>query len=1439
MKKLFTLTLICLTGLFAWSQSDSTGKPTYNKRYSDYDNVSPWFFGLNVGATWHSTDVKNKLDYGFGATIGRTFLYKPGSPVTIDARLRYLRAYVTGQDYDTTSAVQYNPALNGTNYGDINYQTNPGFGVNNFQTDLHRASAELVLHYNKLREQKGIDLYAFGGVGLTFSKTLGDIKNGDSVQYDYGSLPNYDKETIDGLLDKSYESPLDGSSSKHSMRFMPSLGIGIGYQINPRFSLGLEHKTTFTGYDLFDGTNRDRTDFSVSGNKDIYHYTSFYLRFNFKQLKPRNIGSTNNNTNNITDPVENTTPITNTNTRRPPVVEIYDPGTSPYRTTQNYFNLRAKVYYVDGKSDIIFKQNGVVNHNFSFNPTTNEFNSHVALNPGQNLFEITATNEDGSFTDATVIILEVPNPIQPPIVTISNPSFSPYETSNKYFDLMARVLNVDTRNQVTVTLNGQSLSNFNFNNTTGNTAVTLALKEGQNIVTVRGVNQAGQDQKTVYIRYEKPQVIQPPVVDFITPEAASVTVEEFNYTARASVLNVNSKSQIQVSINGNQTNGFNYNHNLKRVELNTNLILGANVITIKATNSAGYDLDSRTVIYRKRDIQLPPVVTFLNPNVSPITSFANTYNVLARVDHVDSKNQITVKVNGIQTANFTFSPSSKQVNLNTSLVNGANIIEIQGVNNAGQDLESTTIIHKRESIANPPIVNITVPSTSPFNTYNPAAKVLASVLNVDGIQQISVKVNGVNTSNFTYNPDTKVLKINRTLVLGNNYFEITATNVSGSASDQTNIILKREVVPAPTAVWLNPASPSLTTHDGSYALTGKVTNVASASNVTVKKNGAILGQNLWAFNPSTQVVTLNTGLVLGNNVFELIATNSTGSASDLVNIIYEEEPCDNPVLSFVQPNGNNQTVDQADYNIQVSVQNASQDQISMKLNGVIVSGTIFNPNSNILSKNVQLNEGNNVIQVYAQNECGIMNASRTIIYVPQEEPCFPPEIQSIAPQNTISTYESSMNLSASLTNIEVSSQVQFKINGVVKPFTFDPATHQFNAVIAMPNIGTYSAQLIIENECGSTAQTWLVTKLKCANPIINITSHTGTDFTTEDEQILISGTVLGIENSNQIEVKHNGATVNFVFNAISKAIAINRTLTDGINQFVIRANNECGPVSKTLRITYNKPEVVLPPTVNFTSPNQNYIEVTNASYNVIAQITNIPNKSQLMVWVNGTITQNFNYNSSTGTVSIQRNLIIGDNTFKVRATNDAGMDQKTTVIKRNPVQIIPAPQIQYITPTSAVTNTSSNSILIKGLAKNITNPNDLTLYINNQLFTGYNTTVIGNDLQFEFTLPLAASVPQKIVRAVASNQSGTAEGSRTIRFKVKDKMITICHYPPGNTDNPQTIQIPESAWPAHQAHGDHLGPCETNKKPVVPTKKPVTPTKKPGTTIKSKSGGRQ
>jgi hypothetical protein len=45
-----------------------------------------------------------------------------------------------------------------------------------------------------------------------------------------------------------------------------------------------------------------------------------------------------------------------------------------------------------------------------------------------------------------------------------------------------------------------------------------------------------------------------------------------------------------------------------------------------------------------------------------------------------------------------------------------------------------------------------------------------------------------------------------------------------------------------------------------------------------------------------------------------------------------------------------------------------------------------------------------------------------------------------------------------------------------------------------------------------------------------------------------------------------------------------------------------------------------------------------------------------------------------------------------------------------------------------------------------------------------------------------------------------------IAMSSKDKIV-ICHIPPGNHQNPRTIEISVKALEAHLAHGDFIGSC--------------------------------
>ena len=44
--------------------------------------------------------------------------------------------------------------------------------------------------------------------------------------------------------------------------------------------------------------------------------------------------------------------------------------------------------------------------------------------------------------------------------------------------------------------------------------------------------------------------------------------------------------------------------------------------------------------------------------------------------------------------------------------------------------------------------------------------------------------------------------------------------------------------------------------------------------------------------------------------------------------------------------------------------------------------------------------------------------------------------------------------------------------------------------------------------------------------------------------------------------------------------------------------------------------------------------------------------------------------------------------------------------------------------------------------------------------------------------------------------------------------VIVCHVPPGNPENPQTIEVAESALPAHLAHGDTEGECAEETPPA-------------------------
>jgi hypothetical protein len=1334
-----------------------------------YGEDSRWFFSAGGGAAWHTTDVKNKLKFGFTAELGYTFFMKPNSPISLDLGLRYLTGTYEGQDYTATSGISENIALNGIKDSTTNYWAYPGYSILNFRSSVHDLSLEFQLNTNRLRERTGWNIFVFGSVGFSFYRTLGNLKTFDinsqqEIMYDYDSLYNssgqqFTKSGVKGFLDDDWESALEGSThAKINSKLTPSIGAGFSYQVAPRIAIGLEHRTTFTMNDLFDG-NHFNSDGSKSSNNDLYHYSGFFVRFHLKRSKSR---IKTEGTNSV-DQIDNFTsnPIK-------PEVDIFDPADNPYTTDFPSFTIKAVVLNITDRSQVTFKQNGVVNDNFTYDPNTNRFESNVSLIPGQNVFEVRGTNSVGTDAENRIIILESPEDKAPPIVNFNNPSYSPYTTSSGLFQLSASVLNVDDPTKITVEMNGQNLTNFNFNATTDILTIPLTLNGGPNNVTVTGTNDVGTDSKSTVIVYEETQQLQPPVVNFINPGLNPFTTQDASINIAATVLNVGAKSDIGIKINGQLTTNFTYDGSTNMVNLVMSLNDGSNVIEISGTNTVGFDSKSTVIVKKNPELELPPVVSFINPNINPLTVYNEAYNVVARVENVTSSSQIQLKINGIATSNFTYVPSSKIMTINSTLNNGANIFEITATNNAGQDSKNTTIILEQINQDLPPVVHFTNPSVNPLLVHSPVFNVVGSVLNVDNSGQINVTVNGNTYSNFNFNTVTKVISFPVSLIMGNNTIQITGTNNAGSDTESTTIIYKELSQGNPPVVTItSPTLNPLNTNVNNYLITATVTNVDAKSQVQVKRNGLIISPYLYSFNTSTKQLVLNASLNQGNNIFEISGSNQFGSDSKTTMLVYNPiiNPCDKPVISFQAPSTSPFTSNTAAYSLKAQLLNVANSQnVTLRINGQIISSFSFNTSTKILSKNLTLNNGTNIIQLDAINSCGGSTSTTFINYVQPNNPCFPPTISAIHPNTgNFSSQSKYITVKANIGHVMTSQNMSLKLNGQTVNFNFDNGTKMLIGNLTL-NTGNNQVVVSAQNNCGDASYVWNIYHSPCQTPSIYMNNPTVTSTTVSNPNFVVNASVSDIQNSNNIQFKRNGQNINFIYNAITNSFTSTVNLSSGANNFELVAQNQCGNDTKQFTVTYNPIQTINPPTVDITNPNVSPFNVNTSGMTIKAILDNVASQSQITVIFNGSTVSNYNYNPSSGILTFYTSLQSGSNFVKITGVNQAGSDMDQATIIYNPPVTVNPPQVVFTNPTSSPKKVAGKGYTVKGFVRGVNSVSQVIFKVNGQTITHYQKNFANG--RMEFSLPLKLSNANSLfnIHVTGTNQAGTDSDYRVVQY---------------------------------------------------------------------------
>jgi PKD repeat protein len=302
----------------------------------------------------------------------------------------------------------------------------------------------------------------------------------------------------------------------------------------------------------------------------------------------------------------------------------------------------------------------------------------------------------------------------------------------------------------------------------------------------------------------------------------------------------------------------------------------------------------------------------------------------------------------------------------------------------------------------------------------------------------------------------------------------------------------------------------------------------------------------------------------------------------------------------------------------------------------------------------------------------------------------------------------------------------------------------------------------------------------CNPPSIQVTNPTQNGQTVNQTSFIITASIANITSNQGISYVVNGRSTSFSF--VNGAFSNTVNLANGWNTFILTATNGCGSVTETI-------------TLNYTAP-----------------VNNTPQMITICHYPPGN-------NGNPQTLEIP---------LSSWPAHQAHGDILGPCPVVNPTPPCNPPLIQVTNPAQSA-QTVQQTVL--NITANVANAATMTCMVNGDVIPSNFALTNGS-----FSLPVTLSNGTNMIVLTAVNSCGTDTETFTVNYTAPvdntPQKVTICHYPPGNSGNPQTIEIPLSAWPAHQAHGDVLGPCPVvNTPPCNPPSIQVTNPTQSGQTV--------
>ena len=458
----------------------------------------------------------------------------------------------------------------------------------------------------------------------------------------------------------------------------------------------------------------------------------------------------------------------------------------------------------------------------------------------------------------------------------------------------------------------------------------------------------------------------------------------------------------------------------------------------------------------------------------------------------------------------------------------------------------------------------------------------------------------------------------------------------------------------------------------------------------------------------------------------------------------------------------------------------------------------YDPESGMFSANMALRPGvNNNFRIVARNSEGTVSQDFSVICenMPVIEPQptgLPPQVYITYPQTSPAIITGCRTvLYAEVLNVRSKDDIAvYHYGRLISPQFWEYNSYNNQLTLdAQLEPGANRFEIVARNPYGeASASTVLTCPTQIALPTVEITAPSITPYSSPNCVQAIVARVTGVRSRADVQVYVNRQLLpqqSWSYSPQSQLLNMTVSLIQGQQTLVeIIATNENGQAADLLYISCY--QQLPPPVVEIITPPGGNYDGQDCNQHLSARVLNVSGPQDITVTLNGSnVAPNlWSYNTFNQLLIMDVQLIQGSaSTFIITARNSVGQDADRATLKCSfpPAQMITICHIPPGNPAGVMNITIPEDQWPAHKAHgDVRGPCATT---NVQLcYQGQPVTVTSSALQAYLNM-------------------GATQGP------CQEPQITICHIPPGNPAAAATVQIPQSAWASHQAHGDIQGPC--------------------------------